>query len=84
MQDVAAMRHCEYGFLSVLSIFFLIPIITRCAPEARAPISNLYTTEHHALTAMKLLKTGKLSDPEREFNLVRSKQEEAKEDLRVF
>lgn len=77
MQDVAAMRHCKYGFLRVLPLFFLILIIAGCAPKARAPISNLHTPEHHALTGMKLLETGKLSDAEREFNLARSKQEEA-------
>ena len=84
MQDVAAMRHCKYGFLSVLPLFFLIPIIAGCAPKARAPISNLHTPEHHARTGMKLLETGKLSDAEREFNVARSKQEEAKEDLGIF
>ncbi len=85
MQDVAAMRHCKYGFLSVLPLFSLIPIIAGCALKARAPIiSNIHTTEHHALTCMELLETGKLSDAEREFNPARSKQEEGKEDVGIF
>ena len=54
------------------------------SPKARAPISTLHISEHHALTGMKLLETGKLSDAEREFNLARSKQEETKEDLGIF
>jgi hypothetical protein len=84
MQDVAAMRHCNYGFLRFLPLLFLILIIGGCAPKARAPISTLQARDHHALTGMKLLETAKLSDAKREFNLARNKQREAKEDLGIF
>ena len=71
MQDVAAMRHCRCGFLSVLPLFFLILIIGGCAPKERAPIAILHTPEHHVVSGMKLLESGKLSDAEREFNLAK-------------
>jgi tetratricopeptide (TPR) repeat protein len=71
MQDVAAMRHCRCGFLSVLPLLFLILIISGCAPKESVPISILHTPEHHVVTGMKLLESGKLLDAEREFNLAK-------------
>lgn len=57
------------------NLFVLLIVITigafvfSCAPEARKPLSQLDTPEHHTYTGLKLLNQGKYQYAEREFEL---------------
>jgi hypothetical protein len=47
-------------------------IVVSCRPVDRKPLSYLYTAEYHTYTGIKLLKQGKYSDAEREFQQART------------
>ncbi|MBE9547424.1 MAG: hypothetical protein IMF10_08025 [Proteobacteria bacterium] len=56
--------------LFVLLIAVIVgAFICSCAPEARKPLSQLDTPEHHTYTGLKLLNQGKYRDAQREFEL---------------
>jgi hypothetical protein len=61
----------RFTFFVLLACISLTLIIGGCARKPRPPISTLDTPEHHVLSGMKLLESGKLSDAEREFNLAK-------------
>jgi len=67
------MKHFSHRFtlLVLLGILASILIVGGCAPRARPPVRTLDTPEHHVITGMKLLESGKLSDAEREFGLAK-------------
>jgi tetratricopeptide (TPR) repeat protein len=57
--------------IAVLIVFASI-IVFSCRPVERKPLSYLYTAEYHAHTGLMLLKQGKYSDAEREFQHARA------------
>lgn len=57
--------------LSVLIMLAGILVLS-CRPVDRKPLSYLYTAEYHTNTGTKLLKQGKYSDAEREFQQARA------------
>ena len=63
-------RRLKCHDLFVLLVVIAIgAFVFSCAPEARKPLSQLDTPEHHTYTGLKLLNQGKYQYAEREFEL---------------